>query len=276
VNEPLTLGFGELEQTMSTDGRPTLSVVTASLNQGRYLRDCIESVRAQEEFAVGHLVVDGGSTDETLSILRSSPIGDGLRSQTKASDALNKGFARAKGDWILWLNADDSCCHRRSPLRVKSLPAGPALTSYSGHGRGDGDGTFVRASTFTPVRHRLKRYFVSLPSTGTFSVAPYSTIMASARHKPLDHHGYRTSSRAWTAFRCGSPGRGSVVAFAFTARRQPKRPRSLGGEAAKRWRVHLAATAPRDRQDILPGIPLGGARELWWRCVRSPAHALYA
>lgn len=84
------------------------SVITPSLNQGRFIRDCIESVHAQAEVEVEHIVVDACSTDETVAILKSYPhvqwTSEPDRGQT---DAINKGFRRASGDWLMWLNADD-------------------------------------------------------------------------------------------------------------------------------------------------------------------------
>ena len=49
------------------------SIVTPSFNQGRYVRDCIESVRAQTGVEWEHLVQDAGSTDETPAVLREYP-----------------------------------------------------------------------------------------------------------------------------------------------------------------------------------------------------------
>lgn len=86
-----------------------VSIVTPSLNQGSYLRQAIESVRAQTYPAIEHIVVDGGSTDGTLDILREYPelrwISEPDRGQ---SHALNKGFALASGDVLGWLNSDDA------------------------------------------------------------------------------------------------------------------------------------------------------------------------
>src|SRR5918992_2241290 len=88
---------------------PLVSVVTPSLNQGRYLREAIESVRAQTYSPIEHVVVDGGSTDETLDILSEY---DHLRWVSEPdrgqSHALNKGFAMATGEIFGWLNADDA------------------------------------------------------------------------------------------------------------------------------------------------------------------------
>ena len=84
------------------------SVATPSFNQGRFIRDCIESVRAQTEVGVEHIVVDACSTDDTVRILKSYPhlqwTSEPDHGQT---DAINKGFRRATGDWLIWLNADD-------------------------------------------------------------------------------------------------------------------------------------------------------------------------
>jgi glycosyltransferase involved in cell wall biosynthesis len=86
-----------------------VSIVTPSLNQGRYLREAIESVRAQTYSPIEHVIVDGGSTDETLDILAEY---DGLRWTSEPdrgqSHALNKGFELACGDILGWLNADDA------------------------------------------------------------------------------------------------------------------------------------------------------------------------
>jgi glycosyltransferase involved in cell wall biosynthesis len=87
-----------------------ISVITPTYNQGCYIRKSIDSVLNQKgNFQLEHIVVDGGSTDETLSILRS--YGDKI-SWTSGpdggqADALNKGIAKATGDIIGWLNSDD-------------------------------------------------------------------------------------------------------------------------------------------------------------------------
>jgi len=86
-----------------------VSIVTPSLNQGRYLLEAIESVRAQTHAPVEHVVVDGGSDDDTLAILGEQ---EGLRWVSEPdrgqSHAVNKGFAMAKGEVFGWLNADDA------------------------------------------------------------------------------------------------------------------------------------------------------------------------
>lgn len=87
---------------------PRITVITPSLNQGRYIRQNILSVLAQDYPGLEHIVVDGGSTDGTLAVLKEFPhlrwISEPDRGQ---ADALNKGLALATGDIVGWLNADD-------------------------------------------------------------------------------------------------------------------------------------------------------------------------
>jgi glycosyltransferase involved in cell wall biosynthesis len=84
------------------------SIVTPSFNQGCYLQDCIDSVVAQREAQWEHLVIDAGSTDETLQIIRRHPhLNWASEPDRGMSDGINKGFLKATGDWVMWLNTDD-------------------------------------------------------------------------------------------------------------------------------------------------------------------------
>lgn len=84
------------------------SVLTPSLNQGRFLRANIDSVLAQNDTTRQHIVMDGGSTDETLDVLRACPHVQWRSEPDRGqSHALNKALAAATGDVIGWLNADD-------------------------------------------------------------------------------------------------------------------------------------------------------------------------
>jgi glycosyltransferase involved in cell wall biosynthesis len=91
-----------------------LSIVTPSYNQGKYIEECLLSVKRQAYPAIEHIVIDGGSTDSTVEILKrysSQPGWEHLMWISEPdggqSDALNKGFRRATGDIIGWLNSDD-------------------------------------------------------------------------------------------------------------------------------------------------------------------------
>jgi glycosyltransferase involved in cell wall biosynthesis len=93
---------------------PKISIITPSLNHARFLPRTLESVRSQlataeERFELEHIVVDGGSTDGTVELLRAC--GPEVRwvsgPDRGQADALNKGLAMATGDIIGWLNSDD-------------------------------------------------------------------------------------------------------------------------------------------------------------------------
>lgn len=92
-------------------GRPTVSIVTPTLDQARYLQRTLDSVRAQAHRVDEHIVVDGGSTDETLDILRRESDRGGIQWTSGPDggmyDAVNKGLEMASGDILGYLASDD-------------------------------------------------------------------------------------------------------------------------------------------------------------------------
>src|SRR5947209_8469470 len=86
---------------------PLVSIITPSYNHASFLRETIESVIEQRRDypEIEHIVVDGGSTDGTIDILREHDadlaywVSEPDRGQT---DALQKGFARARGEVLTW------------------------------------------------------------------------------------------------------------------------------------------------------------------------------
>lgn len=88
-----------------------ISVVTVSFNQGQFIRDNIESVLSQKYSNFEHIIIDGGSTDNTVSILKEYSHLNWVSEKDKGqSDGLNKGFNKASGDIIAWINSDDMLC----------------------------------------------------------------------------------------------------------------------------------------------------------------------
>jgi glycosyltransferase involved in cell wall biosynthesis len=84
------------------------TIITPSLNYGRFLGDCLASVARQEGVVLEHLVLDGGSTDDSAAVAAAFPHASwNQEPDAGMSDAINKGFARAQGEWVMWLNADD-------------------------------------------------------------------------------------------------------------------------------------------------------------------------
>lgn len=99
----------------NAESLPRISIVTPTLNQCQLLEETIQNVLAQDYPNLEYIVVDGGSSDGTMDVIRkyekhlaawiSEPDGG-------AYDAVNKGFARSTGEIMAWLNGGDLYCRR--------------------------------------------------------------------------------------------------------------------------------------------------------------------
>ena len=92
------------------EGPPRISIITPSFNQGVVLEECISSIADQNYSNLEHIVIDGGSSDNTSEILvkcRSRLTYCVSEPDGGQYHALNKGFAKATGDILAWLNCDD-------------------------------------------------------------------------------------------------------------------------------------------------------------------------
>ena len=148
-----------------------ISIVTPSLNQGQYIEEMIQSVLTQNYENFEHIIMDGGSTDTTLSILKKYPhliwVSEPDAGQ---SDALNKGFKRATSEWVLWLNADDILLPDAIRKYADLIKKHPKVDVIHGHMQFFMDGTsaIVKRQYFNNFS-RLKTIFgtITPPTTGT-------------------------------------------------------------------------------------------------------------
>jgi glycosyltransferase involved in cell wall biosynthesis len=110
--------------------------VTPSLNQARFIEASISSVLAQDYPRIEYIVADGGSTDGTLEILRH--YNDRLtwfsEPDRGQSHAINKGFNRARGEILAWLNSDDTYLPQAVSTAVRHLTDHPNCAMVYGEG----------------------------------------------------------------------------------------------------------------------------------------------
>jgi glycosyltransferase involved in cell wall biosynthesis len=112
------------------NAQPLVSIITPSFNQARYIAATIESVLTQDYPNIEYIIVDGGSTDGTVEIIKkhAGRIAWWVSEQDKGqTDAINKGFGRAQGQILAWLNSDDTYEPGAISAAVKYLQEHPEV-----------------------------------------------------------------------------------------------------------------------------------------------------
>lgn len=115
---------------------PLVSIITPSYNQAAYLEQTIQSVLNQADVQLEYLVIDGASTDGSLEIIQryaSRLAGWASEPDSGQAEAINKGFARATGKYIAWLNSDDLYLPGAISKAVTLLEAHPQLGMVFGN-----------------------------------------------------------------------------------------------------------------------------------------------
>lgn len=114
-----------------------VTIVTPSYNQAEFLERTIQSVLNQTYKEIEYIIIDGGSTDGSKAIIEKYAghlaywVSEKDQGQT---DAINKGFARATGDVMAWLNSDDTLEPQAVARAVNELTVRPDVGMVYGHG----------------------------------------------------------------------------------------------------------------------------------------------
>jgi glycosyltransferase involved in cell wall biosynthesis len=187
-----------------------ISIITPSFNQGRFLQDCVESVLSQVDvikerrnpsaddhesamrgaklnptaahgqgesdfappcFTFEHIVTDAGSTDDTLEVLARYPhLKWTSEPDAGMSDGINKGFLKATGDWVMWLNCDDYLLPGALAKVVEFIRQHPEVDVLHGDCVFVGeDKTVIRRKYDHPVDESTLLFVgCFIPSTSTF------------------------------------------------------------------------------------------------------------
>jgi glycosyltransferase involved in cell wall biosynthesis len=153
--------------------KPLVSIITPSMNQAHFLEETICSILDQDYENIEYIIVDGGSTDGSLDIIKKYAhrlaywVSEADRGQT---DAINKGFARSKGDILSWLNSDDTYLPGAVSRAVAFLETHPEIGAVYGDAnlideQGNVIGKFPARQT---DYKRLMRGYVHIPQQATF------------------------------------------------------------------------------------------------------------
>lgn len=207
---------------------PLVSIITPSYNQAQYLEETIQSVLDQDYPHLEYLIVDGGSTDGSREIIERYSqhlawwVSEPDRGQT---DAINKGFARARGEILAWLNSDDTYLPgavREAVDWLGSLPKAGMV--YGDANLIDENGQVIGKFPARQTNYRrLRRGYVHIPQQASFfrahlwkQVGPldpsfyfamdYDLWVRLARVSELQY-----APRLWANFRLHSSGK-SVIA----------------------------------------------------------------
>ncbi|NIP43276.1 MAG: glycosyltransferase, partial [Aliifodinibius sp.] len=152
---------------------PLVTIITPSYNQAPYLEDTILSVLMQDYPNIEYFIVDGGSTDGSLEIIKkyANQIAGWVSEPDQGqTDAINKGFSMANGEVLAWINSDDTYY----PHAVKE--AVDFLSSHPDVGLVYGDTNFINSNGRIIGRfnaqqtsyRRLRRGGVYIPQQSSF------------------------------------------------------------------------------------------------------------
>lgn len=209
---------------MTAEQHPLVSIVTPSYNQANFLEETILSVLNQDYPNIEYIIVDGGSIDGSVDIIHkyAGRLGWWVSERDKGqTDALNKGFARARGEVLAWINSDDTYMPGAISEAVAFLKAHPEVGMVYGDANliditGKVIGQFPARQT---DYRKLRKGYVHIPQQSSFfrarlwkQVGPldpsfyfamdYDLWVRLAKVTALQYH-----PRLWANFRLHSHGK---------------------------------------------------------------------
>jgi len=152
---------------------PLVTIITPSFNQAPYLEETINSVLSQTYPHIEYIIMDGGSTNGSVEIIKRYQsklaywVSEKDRGQT---DAINKGFARAKGEVLAWINSDDTLLPNAVEEAVRFLNENPDIGLVYGdtHYIDEHSKVIGRFPAAQTDLARLRRGYVHIPQQASF------------------------------------------------------------------------------------------------------------
>jgi glycosyltransferase involved in cell wall biosynthesis len=251
--------------------KPLVSVLTPSFNQGRWLTDNLGSVREQDYPRIEHIVMDGGSSDQSEAIL-SAHERPGLRWRSEPdrgqAHALNKALADSRGEIIGWLNSDDAY-FRRSAVRraVDFLEKHAAVDVVYGHAAlVNASGLLIQLIWVPPYSRRLLRLhdYVTQPAAFIRRSALGERVVDETFDYSMDYELWLRLSRTGKRF-------GRLPEIIAIDRHQPER-KSLSRPAL----IRLEHERLLRTYGLLDGTMARAARKGWKIALRVAGASLVA
>ena len=152
---------------------PKISIVTPSFNQGQFLEETILSVLNQDYPNLEYIIIDGGSTDNSVEIIKkyADRLAYWVSEPDKGqSDAINKGFRKSSGEILAWINSDDVYYSGVLAKMAQYFVDHPEVDFIFGyHDDIDETGKILRRGTHFPyVAHAFRRGFAQICQPTSF------------------------------------------------------------------------------------------------------------
>jgi len=265
-----------------------VSIVTPSYNQALYLEQTIQSVIGQDYPRIEYIVVDGASTDNSFEIIKK--YNDRLaywisEKDSGQAEAINKGFVRAGGEILAWLNSDDYYLPNTISAVVKCFEENPEVVMVYGDMLAvDGDGQTINVLKYKQLSLQDLLCFQIIGQPSVFfrrSALEKTGLLDTTFHFMLDHHLWIRLAQqgrilhvpqVWSAARYHAQAKNRAKAAEFGreafrvldwAENQPALAESISGAE----RRALASANRYDARYLLDGGQPAPALGAWFRAL---------
>jgi len=265
-----------------------VSIITPSYNQAPYLEQTIQSVLEQDYPRIEYIVVDGGSTDNSAEIIQK--YADRLaywisEKDSGQAEAINKGFARANGEIVAWLNSDDYYMIHTVSFAVRCFEQNPDVVMVYGDMLAvDENGQIINVLKYKQLSLEDLLCFQILGQPSVFfrrSALEKTGLLEPTFHYMLDHHlwirlaqqgGILHVPQVWSAARYHPLAKNRARAAEFGreafrvldwAKEQPE----LAESVSKVQRRALASAHRYDARYLLDGGQTAAALGAWFRAL---------